>query len=475
MQVDKEGMHVLVIDDDPQVRGFIGAALNDAWEVSHAESAERAFEMIGEREWSLVICDVLMGGADGFQVLRRFKRELPDVQFVLITGVGSASGAMDATAFGAFDHLLKPFGVEDLKSLAGDVRERLANNSNKRNGGKKGKGDKADPFDLGLVGCSRAFLEIMKQVGRVAPTDLPVLLAGESGTGKELVACALHLRSGRADKPFVAVNCGAIPAELIESELFGHVRGAFTGAGRDRMGLFEEADGGTIFLDEVTETSRAFQVKLLRVLQEGEIRRVGSNRTQKVNVRVIAASNRDVEKEIEAGSFRQDLFYRLNAMTICLPPLRERREDIVPLARYFAGRPWTLDPKVVFSPEVIDLLEQYEWPGNIRELENAVVRASALCGGVVRPGDLPAHILNFRPSPVAVGEQATVPDAKVIEEWLSLSEVEGRYAGRVLQRTGGNKQAAARILNVDRKRVDRIIKRHNLAVLKSKQAAPKTA
>src|SRR5919198_2729174 len=192
--------------------------------------------------------------------------------------------------------------------------------------------------DIDLIGVSAAFIEVMKQVGRVAATNLPVLVAGESGTGKEVVARALHRRSRRAARPFVAVNCGAIPSELIESELFGHVRGSFTGATSDRAGLFEEADGGTVFLDEITETTPAFQVKLLRALQEGEIRRVGSNRTQRVDVRVIAASNRDVEMEVANGRFRQDLLYRLNAVTLKLPPLRERREDIVPLARRFAER-----------------------------------------------------------------------------------------------------------------------------------------
>jgi len=300
----------------------------------------------------------------------------------------------------------------------------------------------------------------MKQVGRVAATNLPVLLTGESGTGKELVAAALHQRSGRADKAFVAVNCGAIPAELIESELFGHTKGSFTGADRDRRGLWEEADGGTVFLDEITETTLSFQVKLLRVLQQREIRRVGSNQTRRVDVRVLAASNRDVEAEVRAGRFRNDLFYRLNAVSIALPPLRDRREDIPPLAQVFADRVYSLNPTVRFSPEAVTLLERYPWPGNIRELENAVVRAAAMCDGIIRVQDLPERIREYRaePGPTNLEEIADASE----QEWPQLSEIEGRYVARVLQYTHGNKQAASRVLGVDRKTLDRMIKRHHI-------------
>lgn len=464
-------MHALVIDDEPQVRGFISFVLSEDWEVSEAESAERAFEVLREREWGLVVCDVMLGGADGFSVLRRFREESPASQVVLITGDGSASGAIDATALGAFDYLLKPFTVDELKALSRTVKERVAAQVVARAGDAEPlSAGRAASSDTGLVGRSRSFVEIMKQVGRVAQTDLTVLLAGESGTGKELVARALHQRSRRNGNAFVAVNCGAIPAELIESELFGHVRGAFTGAERDRRGLFEEADQGTIFLDEITETAPAFQVKLLRVLQEGEIRRLGENRTRKVDVRVVAASNRNIEQDVQSGHFRKDLFYRLNAVKIYLPPLRERREDVLPLATYFAERVRLLSPAAAFSPEVIRLLEQYPWPGNIRELENVVVRAAALCQGAIQPEDLPEHIRDYRP-PAAEPLPEAVPAAGAGEAWLSLAEAEGLYVARVLAHTGGNKQAAARILNIDRKRVDRIIKRHELAMRKDERSS----
>ena len=450
-----KNFHALVIDDEPQVREFVSAVLRgEDWAVTQSGSAEDAFARLGEAKWSVVFCDVRLGGADGFAVLRRFKQELPETKVVLMTGHGSAAGALDATAFGAYDYLLKPFGPEELQSLSRALREQLTNRPARLSLRSRSNRDS----DIDLIGRSHAFIEVMKQVGRVAATNLPVLLTGESGTGKELVAAALHQRSGRADKTFVAVNCGAIPAELIESELFGHTKGSFTGADRDRRGLWEEADGGTVFLDEVTETTLSFQVKLLRVLQEREIRRVGSNQTRRVDVRVIAASNRDVEAEVRAGRFRNDLFYRLNAVSIALPPLRERREDIPPLAQAFADRVYSLNPAVRFSPEAVILLERYPWPGNIRELENAVVRAAAMCDGIIRVQDLPERIREYRAEPRPTDVEA-IADASE-QDWPQLSEIEGRYVARVLQYTRGNKQAASRVLGVDRKTLDRMIKRH---------------
>jgi DNA-binding NtrC family response regulator len=311
----------------------------------------------------------------------------------------------------------------------------------------------------------------MKLVGRVAATNLPVLITGESGTGKEIVARAIHRRSPRAGGPFIAVNCGAIPSELIESELFGHVRGSFTGATGDRRGLWQEADNGTVFLDEITETTLAFQVKLLRALQEGEIRRVGSNHTLHVDVRIIAATNRDAERELREGRFRQDLLYRLNAVTLHLPPLRERREDILPLSRHFAKRLTKPDEQCVsFSREAVQLLEDYDWPGNIRELENAVIRATALCDQVIRPEDLPERIRNYSPASnvnashdTPHGQTRTHASPDQHEEYLlPLATIEERHVARVLAYTNGNKQAAARILGIDRTTLQRMLKRHRI-------------
>ena len=244
-------LSALVIDDEQPVRDFVCAVLeNDGWNVSRAASAEDAFAMLGQESWPVVFCDVMLGGADGFAVLRRFKEELPDTKVVLMTGHGDASGALDATAFGAYDYLLKPFGAEELQSLSAALRDQLISRPHRVSTGRRGT---TYETDIELVGRSHAFIEVMKQVGRVAATNLPVLLTGESGTGKELIASALHRRSGRAGKTFVAVNCGAIPTELIESELFGHMKGSFTGADRDRRGLWEEANGGTVFLDEISD------------------------------------------------------------------------------------------------------------------------------------------------------------------------------------------------------------------------------
>jgi two-component system response regulator AtoC len=464
-------MKALVVDDEAVIRDIVGDVLRaDGWTVSEADTAERAFELLSAEEWSLVFCDVVLGGENGFSVLRRFKEEQPDAQIVLMTGHGSAVGALDAAALGAYDYLFKPFNVKHILSLAQSVR---AGRMEKGTGpdGADGEAAAASALvyksDIDLVGRSDAFVQVMKLVGRVAVTNLPVLITGESGTGKEVVARAIHRRSPRASNPFVAVNCGAIPAELIESELFGHVRGSFTGATVDRRGLWEEADGGTVFLDEITETTAAFQVKLLRTLQEGEIRRVGSNKLVHVNVRVIAATNRDAEQEQREGRFRQDLLYRLNAVTIHLPPLRERREDILPLAQHFAAkvvRPGGTAP-VSFSQEALQLLERYSWPGNIRELENAVVRAVALCDRIVRPEDLPERIRNctdHTPQTAAEAAQPPSRQSSAEEQLLPLAVVERLHVERVLKATGGNKQAAARLLGIDRTTLQRMVKRHQL-------------
>ncbi|MDQ1708061.1 MAG: two-component system, NtrC family, response regulator AtoC [Pyrinomonadaceae bacterium] len=469
-------MHALVIDDDPQMRKFVCNVLREeGWELTEAASAEQAFELIDEHDWSVVFCDVVMGGADGFSVLKRFKEMQPAAKVVLMTGDGNASGAVSATSFGAYDYLLKPFGPEELQSLSRALRDQLASRPTRRS--RASLGAVGYQADIGLLGRSEVFINVMKQVGRVATTNLPVLLTGESGTGKEVVASSLHNHSSRAAQPFVAVNCGAISSELIESELFGHVKGSFTGAERDRRGLWEEADNGTVFLDEITETTPAFQVKLLRALQQGEIRRVGSNHTQRVDVRVIAASNRNVEEEVEAGRFRKDLFYRLNAVSIRLPPLRDRPEDILLLAKSFAERVYSLSPEVKFSVAALEMLEKYSWPGNIRELENAVVRATAICDGTIRATDLPERVQQYckllAENHTAQASVGTAPPR--VEDWTTLSVVEGRYVEKVLGYTGGNKQAAARLLEVDRKTLDRMIKRHKIIVSRGASHAAQVA
>jgi DNA-binding NtrC family response regulator len=458
-------MRALVVDDEPMVRRFVAGILrDDGWAVSEAETAEHAFEKLHEQRWSLVFCDVLLGGEDGYAVLRRFTEEQPQARVILMTGQGSAAGALDATASGAHDYLLKPFSDEQVRALSSAVRRRVEGRARAR-AGRNGTAASGYTSDVALVGRSPAFVEVMKLVGRVASTNLPILITGESGTGKEVVARAIHRRSLRAEHAFVAVNCGALPSELIESELFGHMRGSFTGAERDRQGLFEEARGGTVLLDEITETAPPFQVKLLRALQEGEIRRVGSNLTVHVDMRVIAATNRDPAAEVRAGRFRQDLLYRLNTLSIHLPPLRERREDILPLVRYFAERARRPNSTPLnFPPDTLRLLENYDWPGNVRELENVVIRAAALCEDTVPPEVLPENICRGNDAALIVDEEQTAAVfATNGKEWPTMSEVEGRYVARVLAHTGGNKQSAARLLGVDRNTLKRMIERHNLS------------
>ncbi|HEX8071830.1 MAG TPA: sigma-54 dependent transcriptional regulator [Pyrinomonadaceae bacterium] len=451
-------MHALVVDDEPLIRDNVAEVLRaDGWTVSEAATAQSALALLHAADWALVFCDVKLGdgGLDGYAILRRFNEALPGAQIVLMTGHGSAVGALDAVASGAYEYLLKPFDIDDVRAIARSVRAGRERREQPRTTGELSP---VTSSDIELVGRSAAFVEVMKLVGRVAPKNLPVLVTGESGTGKEVVASVIHRHSPRAGRAFVAVNCGAIPAELIEAELFGHVKGAFTGAHADRRGLWEEADGGTIFLDEITETTPAFQVKLLRALQEGEIRRVGSNQTVHVDVRVIAATNRDPEEEVRAGRFRQDLFYRLNAVTLYLPPLRERREDIMPLARHFAKRLAEAGThQVSFARDAIETLESYDWPGNIRELENAIVRAAALCDQIVRPDDLPERVRHG-----ARAQAPAIVNASADEPPLTLAELERRHVVNVLTYTGGNKQAAARLLGIDRTTLQRIIKRYQL-------------
>lgn len=453
----------LVIDDEPEVRMFISTILSEeGWQVAEAENAERALELARGRVWELVFCDVRLGDDDGFAVLRHFKSEQPEAAVVIMTGYGSAAGALDATAMGAYDYLLKPFGIDDVLSIAERVRASLAR---AKEVGERGGGEKSHASDVKLIGRSAPFVEVMKIVGKVALTRLPVLITGESGTGKELIARAIHSRSKRADNPFVAVNCGALAADLIDSELFGHVRGAFTGAERERAGLFEEADRGTIFLDEITETSANFQVKLLRVLQQGEIRRVGSNRVIRIDVRLITATNRNLGEEVAAGRFRQDLLYRLNAVSIHLPALRERSEDIPELVAHFAvATREAAAPVPNFTPEAMRLLQDYPWPGNIRELENVVERAVALSESVIQPSDLPQVIREHTgASATALPAGATAATAtSIFDKGLTLAQLEGLYVAHVLRQTKGNKQAAARVLGVDYKTLLRMVKRHNI-------------
>jgi DNA-binding NtrC family response regulator len=399
-----------------------------------------------------------MGAVDGLTVLREFKRMSQDTAIVVLTAFGSLEGAIEAIKQGAYDYLAKPFKKEEIKLVVQRSLDhcRLLRENTKFREELKSK-DEWSP----LVGSSPAMLEVYKLVARVSESKSTVLLQGESGTGKELIARAIHGNSPRRDKPFVPVNCGALPDTLLESEMFGYEKGAFTGAVGTKTGLFESASGGTLFLDEVGELGQALQVKLLRVMQDHEVRRVGGTHSIKVDVRIIAATNRDLEQFVKEGKFRDDLFYRLNVVRITLPSLTERQEDIPMLAHYFLQKcaTGTTTPVRGFHPDTMELLNRYRWPGNVRELENAIERAVSLSHGpLLTPDDLPTAI---RQAPIDADAKPESPDATE-SVCLTLEEVEKRHLVRVLKETKGNKVKASKILGIDRRTLYRMAERFGL-------------
>ena len=433
---------VLVVDDDPHARDLLQRLLSDMGEVEQAANADEALKKLsGKSAYDLVLTDMAMPDpGDGLKVLTHSRAQQPDTPVVVVTAYGNIEGALDTIQQGAFDYLAKPFDVDAIVRVAKRALEQkrlvIENRSLKQ-----------QVRQSSLVGKSPAVLEVYKQVARAAASDVPVLITGETGTGKEMVARALHQRSTRAAKPFIPVDCGAIAESLMESELFGHARGAFTGAAGARRGLFEEADGGTLFLDEIGDVGPKIQSQLLRALQEGEIRRVGESTPVKVDVRVVAATNKDLPLAVKEGRFREDLLYRLDVVHLHLPPLRERTEDIGLLVANFLARHATAGVAPVVTREAVERLQAYDWPGNVRQLENVVARALALnTTGVLGPTDFPAPIGDAPAKLMGLAGDAP-----------SLQELSRRYAAHVLQQAGGNKSEAARILEVDRKTLYKLI------------------
>ncbi|MDF2756551.1 MAG: atoC [Nitrospira sp.] len=450
---------ILVVDDDAVARELLAEALKkEGYDVEAFGSGEAAIARGREGRVDLVLTDIRMGAVDGLTVLREFKRMSQDTAIVVLTAFGSLEGAIEAIKQGAYDYLAKPFKKEEIKLVVQRSLDhcRLLRENTKFREELKSK-DEWSP----LVGSSPAMLEVYKLVARVSESKSTVLLQGESGTGKELIARAIHGNSPRRDKPFVPVNCGALPDTLLESEMFGYEKGAFTGAVGTKTGLFESASGGTLFLDEVGELGQALQVKLLRVMQDHEVRRVGGTHSIKVDVRIIAATNRDLEQFVKEGKFRDDLFYRLNVVRITLPSLTERQEDIPMLAHYFLQKcaTGTTTPVRGFHPDTMELLNRYRWPGNVRELENAIERAVSLSHGpLLTPDDLPAAI---RQAPIHAEAKPESPD--VTEPvCLTLEEVEKRHLVRVLKETKGNKVKASKILGIDRRTLYRMAERFGL-------------
>ncbi|HYM37722.1 MAG TPA: sigma-54 dependent transcriptional regulator [Nitrospiraceae bacterium] len=442
---------ILVVDDDAVARQLLADALKkEGYEVDIAAGGADAIALGRRKRFDAVLTDIKMGEVDGLAVLREFRQCSPETAIVLLTAFGSMDGAVEAIKQGAYDYLAKPFRKEDIKLV---VRRSLEHSRLVRENARI-REELRERHGSPLIGSSPAILEVYKLVARVSSGKSTVLLEGESGTGKELVARAIHTNSPRRGRPFVPVNCAALTETLLESELFGHEKGSFTGAVAAKRGLFEAADEGTLFLDEIGDIGPALQVKLLRVIQEQEVRHVGGTASIKVDVRIVAATNRDLAQMVKEGKFREDLFYRLNVVRIVVPPLRERREDIPMLAHHFLQKASSANSQPVrgFVPETMALLERYAWPGNVRELENVVERTVSLAPGpLIMPDDLPETVRKAEAAP-----------ARGAEALLSLDEVEKRHLNRVLRETDGNKVRAAKILGIDRRTLYRMAERFGI-------------
>ena len=431
---------ILVVDDDKASCELLSEILTSQdWAVETANTPEKALILSNQTNFDLVISDInLESSLSGLDLLKRLREKSP---VILVTGFGSLESAVEATREGAWDFISKPFKVDEILATA---KRALEQNTEQEI-------VQAKNFTSGaMVGSSPKMIELYKEIARVAPTRSTVLILGESGTGKELVARAIHQNSPRKDKNFVAVNCGALTETLLEAELFGHAKGSFTGANADRRGLWEEADGGTLFLDEIGETSLAMQVKLLRALQEGEIRRVGSNQNRQVDARIIAATNRALETEVKAGNFREDLFYRLSVVTLSVPTLRERAADIAVLVEKFlrTARKNTGRENLRFSEDALKTLAVYDWKGNVRELESAVEYAALRArGNEILTEDLPVKMLSEEFKQAATRFHLS----ELYADLPSLDELEKRYLLHVLEKANGNRTKAAEILGVDRR------------------------
>jgi len=435
---------ILVVDDDADMRGLLSDVLeSDGYRVGTAESGEKALQALAEEQYDLVLTDLRMKGMLGTALLSEIKHRYPDTGVILMTAFGTVETAIEAMKGGAMDYLIKPVKTDDVLRTAG----RAAREVQLRREVTHLRREVYKEYSFHqILGKSRPMQEVFELIRRVADSPSNLLITGESGTGKELVAKAIHYNSDRRDRPFVAVNSAAIPEQLLESELFGHMRGAFTDAKADRPGLFEEAQKGTLFLDEISELPLMLQAKLLRAIQEREIRRVGSTKSIPVDVRIIAATNLNLADEVKAKHFREDLYYRLNVIEIRLPPLRDRRDDIPLLVENFLHKCAKANRKPLqgISESSLALLIDYSWPGNVRELENIIERAVTLARGEkIMPEDLPATVQGSR------GDRRVLDDAA--ERTLPLQKVEWEYIKKILEKTGGNKYQAAQALGIDRK------------------------
>jgi two-component system response regulator PilR (NtrC family) len=437
---------VLIVDDEKGMRDFLAIMLKkEGYAVSQAESAEKASDLISRGEFDLVISDISMPGQSGLEVLRQAKGSNPDTPVIMITAYASTESAVEALKLGAYDYIIKPFDVEEMRIVVRNALEKRRLEAENRILKRELK-EKFRPDEL--VGDGPRMREVLDLVAKIAPTNSTVLITGESGTGKELVARAIHASSPRRERPFVSINCGAMPDDLLESELFGHARGSFTGAVTSKKGLFEVADGGTIFLDEIGDTSPAMQVKLLRVLQERRIRRVGGTEETEVNVRVLAASNQDLDRMVREKRFREDLYYRINVIQIKMPSLREKREDIPSLALHFLVKYGKVMGKKItrISEEALRHLEEHDWPGNVRELENVIERAVALeTGDAITPESLSGEV---RGGPRAAQDFPIILSDGGIDLERQLESLREHFMEEALRRAAGVQTKAAELLGM---------------------------
>lgn len=437
---------ILIVDDETSMREFLSILLErEGYLPAAADSAESALRLLAEQKFDLVISDVNMPGLDGIGLLERIKADSPDTVVMMITAFSTTEQAVEAMKHGAYNYIAKPFKVDEIKLLIRNAIEKQQ--LVRENAFLKGEKSRQHSFS-GMIGKSKKMLELFQMIGKVASSNATVMIAGESGTGKELAARAIHLNSERRDRPFVAVNCGAIPETLMESEFFGHVKGAFTGAVGERPGLFEQACGGTLFLDEIGEVPLLLQAKLLRAIQEREVRRVGGGETKRVDVRIITATNRDLEKQVAEGGFREDLFYRLNVVQLTMPPLRERLEDIPLLVDYFLAKHTAGNPlgHGGISAAALDFLWSYQFPGNVRELENIIERAVALGVREITPETLPPQVIRFRKVHEQLNHVDIPPEGFDLETYLD--SIEKRFLLKALEKSGGVKKRAADLLGM---------------------------
>jgi two-component system response regulator PilR (NtrC family) len=437
-------VNLLIVDDEGSLRDFLSIVFEEeGWRVETAESLAEARIALAKHEPDIILCDLMLPDGSGIDLLREVKGATPSVGVVMITAHTSTKSAVEALKAGAFDYIAKPFDIDELKIIVHSAAERKEledENLHLRTA-------LEERFTFSnIIGRSARMQEIFSIVQRIAKTTSTVLISGDSGTGKELIARAIHYNSGRRGK-FVSINCGALPETLLESELFGHERGAFTGAIREKKGLFTEADRGTIFLDEIGETSTAMQIKLLRVLQDRVVRRVGSNSETQVEVRVIAATNRDLAESIRAGTFREDLFYRINVIPIALPPLRQRREDIALLVEHFIAK-YSKSmgvPQKRISSDAMRSIEKYHWPGNVRELENVIERMIALeASDVLTTKSLPEHVLLGGSMP-DVTFDLPADGISLVDHLEGIGKI---FMLKALERTGGVQTQAAELLRM---------------------------